>query len=364
MRDRLWDRWAARFQWLPALLGLAVVTPVAVSAGEPVGRSDAIRAAIVKAIPLLEAGARGSMQERSQCFTCHNQGVPIVALTAARARGFSIDDAHLQEELEFTAGFLNDNKSKYLQGKGTGGQADTAGYALLALEHGNWRPDETTAAVSEYLLLYQKERDHWRAAGTTRPPTQKSPFTTSYLALSGLKAFGTPDQRERIDRRFEQVARWLKQAAPTDTEDHVFRLAGLRLVGASAEERRRACEGLVATQRADGGWAQLAEMESDAYATATVLVALCESGGMPTDNPVYERGLDYLLSNQLDDGSWHVVTRAKPIQVYYESGYPHGKDQFISIAAAGWATTAFALTLPVVERDNVRPRSPEPPQDR
>jgi hypothetical protein len=27
-------------------------------------------------------------------------------------------------------------------------------------------------------------------------------------------------------------------------------------------------------------------------------------------------------------------------------GYPHGEDQFISITAAGWATTALALALP------------------
>jgi len=50
----------------------------------------------------------------------------------------------------------------------------------------------------------------------------------------------------------------------------------------------------------------------------------------------------------LDDGSWHVPTRSTPIQTYYESGYPHGEDQFISITAAGWATTALALALPAI----------------
>ncbi|PYI80859.1 MAG: hypothetical protein DME26_20805, partial [Verrucomicrobia bacterium] len=38
---------------------------------------DAIRAAVAKALPLLEKGARGSMAKRKQCFTCHNQGMPI-----------------------------------------------------------------------------------------------------------------------------------------------------------------------------------------------------------------------------------------------------------------------------------------------
>lgn len=60
----------------------------------------------------------------------------------------------------------------------------------------------------------------------------------------------------------------------------------------------------------------------------------------------FEAKLNYLLASQLDDGSWHVRTRSEPIQTYYESGYPHDKDQFISISAAGWATTALALALP------------------
>ena len=41
-----------------------------------------------------------------------------------------------------------------------------------------------------------------------------------------------------------------------------------------------------------------------------------------------------------------VKSRSKPFQTYFESGYPHGKDQFISIAAASWSTTALLLSLP------------------
>jgi len=54
----------------------------------------------------------------------------------------------------------------------------------------------------------------------------------------------------------------------------------------------------------------------------------------------------YLIDTQLEDGSWHVATRAKPFQIYFESGFPHDEDQFISIAASGWATLALTLTIP------------------
>ena len=58
-------------------------------------------------------------------------------------------------------------------------------------------------------------------------------------------------------------------------------------------------------------------------------------------NDVYQRGLKFLLASQLEDGSWHVRSRSKPFQTYYESGFPHGKDQFISMAASSWATLAL-----------------------
>jgi hypothetical protein len=42
------------------------------------------------------------------------------------------------------------------------------------------------------------------------------------------------------------------------------------------------------------------------------------------------------------DGSWHVATRSKPVQVYFDNGDPHGKDQFISMMATSWSTAALA----------------------
>src|SRR5205823_11944878 len=82
----------------------------------------------------------------------------------------------------------------------------------------------------------------------------------------------------------------------------------------------------------------------DAYATGSALVALHEAGKLATTAAVYQRGVNYLLKNQLEDGSWRVQSRSKPFQTYFESGFPHRKDQFISIAASGWATTALTLT--------------------
>src|SRR5262249_56455485 len=127
------------------------------------------------------------------------------------------------EQCRSPAGFVGRNGETYGGGGGQGGRATPAGYALGTLGDGGWKPDAATAAVAEYLLLYQNDLDHWRSV-SRRPPSEQSPFTTTYVALRGLNAFGTPDQRERIDPRFEQMRGWLPATMPHDTEDRVLRL--------------------------------------------------------------------------------------------------------------------------------------------
>ncbi|MEI9973857.1 MAG: hypothetical protein WDO73_18470 [Ignavibacteriota bacterium] len=60
----------------------------------------------------------------------------------------------------------------------------------------------------------------------------------------------------------------------------------------------------------------------------------------------YQRGVQYLLKTQLEDGSWYVRTRAAGFQPYFDNGFPHGVDQWISAAASGLAATALALATP------------------
>jgi hypothetical protein len=326
--------------------GIALVLSAGICGAErPVPDFDTLRAAVAKSLPLLERGAKTSMAERKDCFTCHNQGLPIMALATARRKGFDINEAELKRQLQFTADFLAKNREKYREGRGQAGQTFMAGYGLLALDHGNWQADETTAAVAEYFLKYQSDQDHW-TSHTSRPPSEASDFTANFLGLNALKSYAVEAQRDRVASRRDQVRKWLIAAKPSETEDRVFRLWGLCLADAPELEIESAAKQLLGSQRPDGGWAQLESLESDPYATGTALVALHRAGGVQTDAETYLRGLNFLLTRQQDDGSWHVVSRSKPFQRYYESGYPHGKDQFISITAGGWATIALLLALP------------------
>ena len=328
-----------------AILSWALLAlPIPVLATEPAPASQNIRQAVARALPLIRKGSDGHLEQRT-CFACHHQAIPILALTTAHSRGFPVEEEELQKHLRFINAFLAKNREEYQKGRGQGGQVDTAGYALWTLELGGWRPDATTAAVTEYLLLFDRDRDHWRAT-SRRPPSEASAFTTGYFAIRALQAFGTENQQDRISRRLEQLRQWLKEAAAQDTEDRVFQLLALKQIGCDAKQIQAAAQELLQAQLADGGWGQTEAMASDAYATATALFALHQAADLPTRAPAYQRGIRYLLQAQQPDGSWHVRSRSRPFQTYFESGFPHGKDQFISLAASAWATTTLLLALP------------------
>jgi hypothetical protein len=53
----------------------------------------------------------------------------------------------------------------------------------------------------------------------------------------------------------------------------------------------------------------------------------------------------FLLDTQRADGSWLVISRSRGTQPYFESGFPHGTNQFISAAGTAWATSALVLAL-------------------
>jgi hypothetical protein len=312
------------------------------SASEP--SLEQVKQSVTKALPLIRLSVEEYPRHRD-CFSCHHQAVPVLAMTVARDHGFTIDPDEIRHPLEHTQADLKGAIDSYRKGGGQGGGVTRAGYALWTLEAGGWAPDETTAAVTEFLLIRDKDRDSWRSS-SRRPPSEASEFTSTYLALRQLAAFGLPVQKERIEERVAKARGWLERTKPDDTEDRVFRLWGLKYAKAPAESLKEAVKELLKTQRADGGWGQLAHLDSDAYATGSALVALHQAGMVGIDDPAYRRGLKFLISTQKEDGTWHVESRSRPFQTYFESGFPYGKDQFISMAASSWAVAALALACP------------------
>ncbi|MBR91146.1 MAG: hypothetical protein CMO66_07805 [Verrucomicrobiales bacterium] len=285
------------------------------------------REAVAKAIPLIEKSA-GVYVEKRDCFTCHHQALPLMALSRAKQFGFEVDNKVLTVQAKFTLEYFADRQDRLPKGQGVVGGPYTAGYALAGLRAAKSKPNDTSKALIAYLRKTQTKDGSWRIR-THRPPLEDSHFTATTLAMQCL-----PDESAERKRALE----WLKKTKPKSTEDRVFQILGL------VNEPNAAMApvlGLLATQQDDGGFAQLPARLSDAYATGQALVALRAAGAMKQFAPAIQRAELWLLTNQKPDGSWHVKTRSRPIQKYFESGFPHGKDQFISLSATCWAVLAL-----------------------
>lgn len=319
-----------------------LLAPPAEDQGPP--KPEVIHAAVAKALPLI-LKSTGEYPESRDCFSCHHQAVPVLALSSAKERGFAIPPGAISDPVELTEADLRGSIESYRKGVGQGGGVTRAGYAMLTLEFGGTKPDDMTDAVTEYLLKKDETLDHWRGS-SDRPPSEASEFTATYLALRALAAYGKGGQRDRIDARVTKARHWLRAASPKDTEDRVFRLLAMKAASSPEDLIRKAAGDLLVTRRDDGGWSQLDGGTSDAYATGSALVALRWAGRLATDSPAYRGGLRFLIADQREDGSWFVKSRSKPFQPYFESGFPYGKDQFISMAATSWAVTALSLACP------------------
>jgi N-acyl-D-amino-acid deacylase len=332
-----------------ALAGMIAIlqSPLGAVAGEL--SQQATRSAVEKSLKLLQHSAATYIVERD-CFSCHHQALPAMTMALAREHGFQPDADRTRKQSEFTHAYFNGRRDRLRQGEGVPGGPYTAGYALVSLAADKWPADETTGNLVTYLLKTQAEVGRW-AIRTHRPPLEDSDFTATALSLRGLKLYAPAESSQDIADRVCRAREWLLAAIPQSNEDRAFRVFGLRWSESDAASLEKAVAELLAQQRDDGGWSQLADMSSDAYATGMSLVAVGQSGQIPVSHAAYHRGLEYLLQTQRADGSWRVDTRSKPIQTYFESGFPHAESQFISISATCWAVMALTLSTPRSEHD-------------
>jgi N-acyl-D-amino-acid deacylase len=304
-----------------------------------------VRAAIEVGLKRIDQGAANYVKNTS-CYSCHHQAHAVPILVGAKARGFAVNEKRLPEQLAFTLESFRPFKEQILKGRGIPGGNTMAAYALLTLEQGGHRRDDVTDMLIEYLLVRQKPDGSWPAL-MKRPPSEGSDFTNMANILRAFRQWTSDDneQRKRIDEAFEKGKRWLLANKPEDTEDRAFLLRALIVVSAGKKRIDEARDKLLESQNDDGSWSQLPNLKGDAYATGLVLMSLRQAG-VSVDDAAYRKGVQFLVKTQHSDGSWLVTTRSRPVQKFFDNGDPHGKSQFISFAATGWAVQALLETIP------------------
>ena len=304
---------------------------------EAAGKRSATEA-VEAGIALLEMQSSRFIK-RGGCNSCHSQMLPSAAAALARERGINVPKTIAQIPLEALERSPERNMNNALLRPG-GIVYELFGYAAAR------RPaDEYTDSLVHYLKKMQEKEGSWASGRGNRPPVNTDDFITTALAVKALKVYSREVEQVDTRKRLALAAAWLEEGKPLNTQERAFHLLGLKWAAGDGGVIERAVKSLVATQRADGGFPQLPTMGSDAYATGQALYALDLAGGMDTGDSVYQKGVSYLLRTQAADGSWHVKTRALPLQPYFESGFPYGQDQWISAAGTSWASMALALTV-------------------
>jgi ankyrin repeat protein len=309
----------------------------------PVGEQD-LRSASAKAINAIQK-SQSVWFEKQLCSSCHHQLLPEISFKMARERALPMDLARASQH-SGTAFKYMDNFDAIVQGEDFIDVFANA-ISLVAADAAGIKPNPALAAEAQFVADRQQPDGSWLTFDE-RPPQSASLFNVTATCVRAIDLYLPQPQQVASIRSRARV--WLLNTKARDTDDKTHQLFGLKWTGAPSAVLQRLAKELISEQREDGGWSQLPNLSSDSFATGEVLSALHEAGGIPTTHSAYQRGLRFLLSSQLPDGTWHLASRMHPpapvSPPYFESGFPHKKDQFVSIMGTNWALIAMLNAIP------------------
>lgn len=297
---------------------------------------NSIPEAVGKALGLLEKQSHNFIRIAG-CNSCHAQDLPSAAVGLARDRGIPAP-----KEIPQLTEAMNGESPERIMDLGAV-SIPSIGWEMFDRGMNHVAKDQYTDATVYYLKAMQSPEGYWKGADGRRPPMNSGDLQTTALAIYSLKTFAPATEKAETEKDLARAAAWLEKAQPTTTQERAFQLLALAWAKATPAAIDRAAQALAATQRPDGGWNQLPGMGSDAYASGQALYALNTAGKMAAADPVYQKGVRYLLRAQAADGSWHVKTRSIWIQPYFDSGFPYEHDQWISAAGTAWASMALSV---------------------
>jgi ankyrin repeat protein len=296
------------------------------------------RKAVERAMPLLTSVSKEFFR-MSGCGGCHHQHVIGLAAPAAARHGIAVPEGFSREETQILKSELMGSRDALLQNVFI--SVDGLVFSMLGMTDQKYPGDDLTDALVSAIAARQTENGDWQHFPLVRPPLESSPFVVAAFSVRALKHYTIPARQGEFEERIARARQWLLRTQPSAPFERAFQVMGLKWSGAERGMVQRAVADLRKLQRPDGGWPQLATLASDAYGTAVALYALSQSGVSAAD-AAYQRGVRFLLSQQKEDGSWHVASRAPKVQPYFQSGFPYDHDQWISTAATAFAVTALA----------------------
>jgi len=306
------------------------------------------RAAMALALPPLQHTSIKSKdsfvnhESKQDCTSCHQQYMPMAAIGLARRQSVPVDRESEQKLVAMVReGEIKDPEVDW-QALFHPDAVMTKGYELFAYGVQELSADASTDRWVHHLASIQGRDGQWYN-NLPRPPIQTDDVGATALGIHALTKYPLPGRKAEFAKQVDRARQWLWNARPENHEARVWQILGLAWAGESPRKLQPLASALLAEQRADGGWAQLPGLKSDAYATGEAIYALRVGAKVDASDPAIQRGVRYLLQTQLEDGTWYVRRRAFPFQPTMNSGFPHGRDSWISATATSWAVMALSV---------------------
>jgi ankyrin repeat protein len=319
---------------------------------------DVVRAAAGRALTAIQkAQAPWYTTNKQVCASCHHQYQPALAYRVAREHRVPFDEAIAKADAIKAFTFADIDRA--VQYTHVIEPAMDDAYRMVAANAAGVKPNLGAAIYARLLISRQNADGDWDGFHQ-RPPSSYSRVTMTTLGLRAVQVYHHPSQKAQADAAVARARKFLESRTARDTEERSYQLLGLRwalgaeapsakAAGADRATLRKLAAALQATQRPDGGWSSIAGRDSDVYSTGQALVALHDGGSVAIIDSSWQRGIAYLLKTQAADGTWHATSRLHPpaplSPPYFDAGYPHGHDQFLSMQGASWAVMALSYAL-------------------
>jgi hypothetical protein len=310
---------------------------------------DAQRA-VGRAVGYLQTESAAWLDQHG-CAACHHVAMPIMALSEAQRQGYAIDTRFLADTVDGVLG----SRQKMISSRILSGPSDppdprpmargvNMGQIFMAAAAGflPTRTDgqqQSVRSIADDIVKKQQPDGSWEFF-LSRPPINENQVTDTAWILMALQADCGSDAPQSHRASLEKGMAWLDASnVPDNLQMKALRLLLAIRAGKPRETLQPSIDALLGLQQADGGWRQLPQTRSDAFATGQTLYVLARAG-CSADQPAIAKGINFLIATQNPDGSWPMTSRGST------GGRSAKRLTPIQCAAASWATLGLTALVP------------------
>jgi hypothetical protein len=306
------------------------------------------RQAVERGLTFLQQDAAKWRKEHT-CSTCHHGTMTVWALTEAKSRGYEVAAANLADTVKWAKERLE--RIDLPRDKRPGWSMINTPTLFLAVMAAGMPAQDVLSAdelrrIAGHLLRHQEADGSW--AWSSAPPQNRPPpaFESDEVAtLLAYRALGPqvpadPRKPSEVREARKRAAAWRAKSKPNDTTQ----AEGLRLLvqiraGEPESILQPAINRFLDRQNKDGGWGQVKNDASDAYATGQALYML-SLAGVKSDRAELRRAVAFLIRTQKEDGSWPMTSRA------HAGATPMKNPVPITYFGSAWATIGLIRSVP------------------